>query len=99
MMVQSQNQWAEGHKDDDKEKVHAMLLEEASDLLKQDLSKAQHQVLHRWLYASTSLPAGENFLFDESNQLAAIGDWCIKGRVEAAFESGNQLAEKTGSIL
>ena len=99
MMVQSQNQWAEGHKDDDKEKVHAMLLEEASQLINQDLSAAEHQVLHRWLYASTSVPAEQNFFHDESNQLACIGDWCIKGRVEAAFESGHQLAKKMSSLL
>lgn len=99
MMVQSQNQWAEAHVDEDKTKVHAMLLEEASELLKQDLSKAEHQVLHRWLYASTSVAADAKFLLDESNQLACIGDWCIKGRVEAAFESGHHLAENIGFIL
>ena len=99
MMVQSQNQWAEVHVDEEKDKVQAMLLEEASHLLNQDLSKAHHQTLHRWLYASTSVPAGDNFFHDEKNQLACIGDWCIKGRVEAAFESGHQLAEKMASNL
>jgi predicted NAD/FAD-dependent oxidoreductase len=99
MMVQSQNQWAETHVDEDKDKVQAMLLEEASGLLNHDLSKADHQVLHRWLYASTSVPAEQNFFHDEKNQLACIGDWCIKGRVEAAFESGHRLAEKMASSL
>lgn len=99
MMVQSENRWAEAHVDEDKDKVHAMLLEEASSLLNQDLSSAEHQVLHRWLYASTSVAAGENFFHDEKNQLACIGDWCIKGRVEAAFDSGYRLAEKIASSL
>lgn len=99
IMVQSQNQWAEAHKDDDKEKVHAILLEEAAALLNQNLSGAEHQVLHRWLYASTSVPAEQNFFHDEKNQLACIGDWCIKGRVEAAFDSGHRLAEKMVSSL
>lgn len=99
IMVQSQNQWAEANVDKDKDKVQAALLEEASKLLKQDLSNAEHQVLHRWLYASTSVPLEQSFFIDERNQLACIGDWCIKGRVEAAFDSGNQLAEKMSSIL
>lgn len=99
MMVQSHNQWAEMHVNEDKNKVQAMLLEEAADLLNQDLSGAEHQVLHRWLYASTSAPAGQSFLFDENDQLACIGDWCIKGRVEAAFDSGNLLAQKMSSML
>lgn len=99
MMVQSQNRWAEANVDEDKDKVQAMLLEEASQLLNHDLSSAEHQVLHRWLYASTSVPAGENFFHDERNQLACSGDWCIKGRVEAAFDSGNLLAQKMSSLL
>jgi len=99
MMVQSHNQWAEMHVNEDKDKVQAMLLEEAADLLNQDLSGAEHQVLHRWLYASTSAAAGQSFLFDENNQLACIGDWCIKGRVEAAFDSGNLLAQKMSAML
>lgn len=99
MMVQSQNEWAEANVDMDKDKVLSILLEEASNLLGQDLSNAEHQVLHRWLYASTSAPAGEKFFYDESNQLACIGDWCIKGRVEAAFESGHSLAQKMSPSL
>ena len=99
MMVQSHNQWAQANVDEEKEKLQAMLLDEASKLLQQDLSIAEHQVLHRWLYASTSVPAGQSFFLDESSQLACIGDWCIRGRVEAAFDSGNQLAEKISSLL
>ncbi len=99
MIVQSQNHWAEAHVGEDKNKVQATLMEEASQLLNQELSNAEHQTLHRWLYASTNVPAGKNFFHDESNQLACIGDWCIKGRVEAAFESGHQLAEKLASTL
>lgn len=99
MMVQSQNRWAEANVDEDKDKVQAMLLEEASQLLNHDLSSAEHQVLHRWLYASTSVPGGESFFHDEHNQLACIGDWCIKGRVEAAFDSGNLLAQKMRPLL
>lgn len=99
MMVQSHNQWAETNVDEEKEKLQAMLLDEASKLLQQDLSIAEHQVMHRWLYASTSAPSGQSFFLDESSQLACIGDWCIRGRVEAAFDSGNQLAEKISSLL
>lgn len=99
MMVQSQNLWAEANVDKDKTEVHNQLLEEASQLLGEDLFKAEHQVLHRWLYASTRKPAEEPYLLDQTNQLACIGDWCIKGRVEAAFESGYQLAQDFQNLI
>lgn len=99
IMVQSHNQWAEAHVEDDKEAVKDVLISEASKLTGHNLYKAEHQVLHRWLYASTSIPGGEAFFHDEKNALASIGDWCIKGRVEAAFESGLALAQKLQSEL
>ncbi len=99
MMIQSHNQWAEAHVEDDKEKVHQALLKEASRLTGHDLAKADHQVLHRWLYASTSKPAGDTFFLDEENTFGCIGDWCIKGRVEAAFESGLAMVEKLETLL
>ena len=55
---------------------------------------ASHKDLHRWRYANIQRQAGEPCFFDAANQLAACGDWCIEGRVEAAFLSGQALAEK-----
>lgn len=99
MMVQSHNQWAEEHVDDDRESVMQHLLKEASSLTGHDLTGADHKVLHRWLYASTNTPAGASYLLDETKQIACIGDWCIRGRVEAAFESGFALAGKLEDVL
>lgn len=99
MMIQSHNTWAEMHINDDKSDVQKALLHEASVLLNHDLTSAQHQVLHRWLYASTSNSVGNPFLLDEENAVASIGDWCIKGRVEAAFESGFLLSKKMRELL
>ncbi len=94
MMVQSTNQWAEQHVDDDKQEVMDRLIAEASNLTGHDLTKADHKVIHRWLYASTSRPGSELFFHDERNAVSSIGDWCIRGRVEAAFESATALADK-----
>lgn len=99
MMIQSHNTWAETHINDDKAEVQKALLDEGSVLLGQDLTNAQHQVLHRWLYASTSKSTGKPFLLDKQNAIASIGDWCIKGRVEAAFESGFLLSKKLHELI
>jgi hypothetical protein len=48
---------------------------------------------HRWRYALVERTAGQPFLWDEATNLGACGDWCLGPRVEAAFESGDALAE------
>ncbi|MEM9440439.1 MAG: FAD-dependent oxidoreductase [Pseudomonadota bacterium] len=54
---------------------------------------------HRWRYALASQPLGEVCLFDEDLQLGVCGDWCLAGRVEAAFHSGIALAGRVlGSL-
>jgi hypothetical protein len=43
---------------------------------------------HRWRYATTSTPLGDDCLFDPATRLVACGDWCRGGRLEGAFLSG-----------
>ncbi len=47
---------------------------------------------HRWRYARTSTPLGEDCAWDPAMRLAACGDWCLGARVEAAFLSGSAAA-------
>ncbi len=49
-------------------------------------------VPHRWRYALVETPLGEPCLWDAGRRIGACGDWCIGGRVEAAFDSGVALA-------
>ena len=94
ILIQSDNEWAEIHLEDDQDEIRATLLAAASDLAGADLSMASHQVMHRWRYAATRTPAGKPFLIDPSLQLAACGDWCLGGKVEAAFLSASELADQ-----
>jgi renalase len=48
---------------------------------------------HRWRYALVEQAAGLAFLWDERARIGACGDWCLGPRVEAAFESGDALAD------
>lgn len=52
-----------------------------------DIHAASYVAAHRWRYALVETPAGTPFLSDPSG-LHACGDWCLGGRVEAAFDSG-----------
>ena len=94
ILIQSDNEWAEAHLEDDADQVREMLLTAASELAGVDLSAASHQVMHRWRYAATRTPAGKPFLIDPALQLAACGDWCLGGKVEAAFLSASELADQ-----
>ena len=76
--------------------------EEVRDLLLQSLRshagsfEAIYATAHRWHYALVETPAGAPYFWNAGAGFGACGDWCIGGRVEAAFDSGHQLA---GRIL
>ena len=81
------------------EAMQALLLQELSELLELDMHHAQHISLHRWLYAGVTEAVGQDYLLDVEHQLAACGDWCIEGRIEAAFLSGHSLGMQISRIL
>ena len=91
IVVQSTNAWAKERVDTDKTQVMAELLTAFQSASGVATSVAKHKVIHRWLYANVGTPAGKDFLADEAMGLYACGDWCIAGRVEAAFTSGDRL--------
>ncbi|MEL7430380.1 MAG: amine oxidoreductase, partial [Pseudomonadota bacterium] len=99
IVVQSRNDWADANTEMPREEVQEILEARAAQLTGIELARAPHRGLHRWLYASTSKPADQPFLLDGENRLAAIGDWCIRGRVEAAFESATAFAAELETRL
>jgi len=94
LLVQSTNGWAEQHLDDDPATVQALLIQAMHDLTGIDLSQVSQQALQRWRYAAVARPLEQDHLIDFDLKIAAAGDWCIKGRVEAAFLSAVSLAQK-----
>ena len=48
---------------------------------------------HRWRHAQVEQPLGQPCLWDAEASLGACGDWCLGGRVEAAWDSGRALAD------
>ena len=99
LLVHSTNRWAEAHLDTDAESVIACLGDELGNIIGQDLPEADHVALHRWRYANIGKQRGAEFYVDRELQLAAVGDWCIQGRVEAAFSSARGLTRQLRPIL
>lgn len=94
LAVLATNAWAQAHMEDDPEEVMAHVIAEASRVTGIDLTSADHRDLHCWRYANISRQSGEPFILDAEHRLMACGDWCIQGRVEAAYLSGKAAAER-----
>lgn len=99
LLVQSTNEWAEAHIDEDIPAMQSLLLKEVFALTGLDASAAPHLATHRWRYAHVENAAETPFLLDSERQLAVCGDGCLGGRVEAAWLSADGLASALRQTL
>ena len=99
LLIQASNRWAEANMELDDRAVIAQLVAETSRVIGQDVSRADHVGLHRWRYANPGQRQGAQSLVDDGHRLAAFGDWCIHGRVESAFLSGLDAAQRIRNLL
>lgn len=94
LLVHSTNAWADDHIEDEIDAIRHHLLDEASAVCGIDLRVANYCDLHRWRYANIDKRSGPACYASDDVQLAACGDWFLRGRVEAAFTSANALADR-----
>lgn len=99
LVVNSDAAWADLHIAMPLEEVKQQMIEAIRRHVNIDPQDAESAVVHRWRYANVERPVGEPYLLDRELQLAACGDWCIAGRVEAAFLSATALADILGGIM
>lgn len=99
IIAHSTNQWAEDNIESSPEKVTSHLISELSDIIGLDLASSDHIDLHRWRYANARKQTGQKAYIDFDNNLAACGDWCIEGKVEAAFNSACHIVESINNKL
>ncbi|MBT4885425.1 MAG: NAD(P)-binding protein [Legionellales bacterium] len=94
LLVHSTNSWAESNIDGDKEFVKDFLCAETSRVIGCDVGTANHIGLHGWRYANISSQKEMQEFIDSDIKIAACGDWCSHGRVEASFISAERIAAK-----
>ena len=99
LVVHSSNEWASAHIDEGPTAIENQLLVALNQLVDPGLLSIQEIHLQRWRYAKVEKAVGKEFLVDEENRLAAVGDWCSGCRAEDAFVSGRALAEHLERIL
>lgn len=93
IIVQAKGEWSAENSEKDGEVVGAILRQAAEQVLEVNFSDVKYQSVHFWRYAAPKNVAKYPYFFDQTNHLAAAGDWCVAGRIEGAFLSASALAE------
>jgi renalase len=92
IVVHATPEWSRAHLEESREEVARRLLARFQTVTGQTRAPT-FVAAHRWRYALVEEPAGTPFVWDAASRLGACGDWCLGPRVEAAFDSGEALAE------
>lgn len=92
-VIQSTPDWAAAHLEDSKEDIIRQLQQAFADVLGLQLPTVDFAHAHRWLYARPDQQCDWGALAAPELGLYACGDWCLGGRVENAWLSGQQAAK------
>ncbi|MDE1165048.1 MAG: FAD-dependent oxidoreductase [Pseudomonas sp.] len=93
-VLHATSQWSKQHIDLPKEAVIEHLHGAFAELVNCAMPAPAFSIAHRWLYAR---PAGNHewgALADADLGLYVCGDWCLSGRVEGAWLSGQDAARR-----
>ncbi len=99
LLVHATNRWADCHMNDQASEIMAYLCNQTTTVLSQTVAHADHMSLHRWPYANVAKHKQQQIYMDPCAQLAACGDWCIQGRIEAAYESAALLGLEIEKVM
>ena len=86
--------WSRQHLDLSKEAVTEHLLGAFAELIDCVVPAPEFTLAHRWLYARPTQAHEWSALADTRLGLYACGDWCLTGRVEGAWLSGQEAARR-----
>jgi predicted NAD/FAD-dependent oxidoreductase len=88
--IHASAEWSSGHLDNSPEQITNALSREFFAATNIPTRPVFFRA-HRWRYAKVSVPLGQPFLWDPTQRLGLCGDWCLGGRLEAAYLSGHAL--------
>jgi hypothetical protein len=86
--------WTREHVDAVPERVATALVGALAAAVGRPLPAPTFADAHRWRYAQGALDPAPGALVDAAGTLAVAGDWCHGGRIEGAWLSGTQAAER-----
>ncbi len=86
--------WSRQHLDQPREAIIEQLHGAFAELIDCIVPAPEVTLAHRWLYARPGQSHEWGALADAHIGLYACGDWCLSGRVEGAWLSGQEAARK-----
>lgn len=86
--------WSTQHLEDRPDTIVAALTNAFFEAVRTPGREPNHAHAHRWRYALPEQPLEVGCLWDAERNLAVAGDWCHGARVEGAFLSGLEAAER-----
>lgn len=93
-VIHARSGWSEARINEPPEAVQPLLLGAFTRMTGIDAGAVDYATTHRWRYAHANAGIAEGCIFAPEAGLAACGDWCIGGGVEAAFTSATALADR-----
>lgn len=91
-VIHASTAWSESHVDDQPDDVGAFLMDGFDDLIPAGLPRVFHAEVHRWRYAAADPPLAVGAITHD--RVIVCGDWCKGSRIEDAYLSGLDAAEK-----
>ena len=93
-VLHASSAWSRQHLDLPRETVIEQLRCAFAELIGCSVPEADFSLAHRWLYARPAQAHQWGALADADLGLYACGDWCLSGRVEGAWLSGQEAARR-----
>lgn len=93
-VLHASSPWSRQHLDMSRESVIEHLHGAFAELIDCVVPAPEFTLAHRWLYARPSQAHEWGALADAHLGLYACGDWCLSGRVEGAWLSGQEAARR-----
>ena len=91
-VAQASPAWSAMHIEADRPAIALRMLPLLCAAIGASPDSVRHSAAHRWRFARVKIPLGQPFLRNENGTLYLGGDWCLGARIEAAWASGNAIA-------
>lgn len=91
-VLQSTPEWAQAHLETDKSEICRLMLAAFAQVIADEIPEPAFLHAHRWLYARPADSCQWGALAAPEKGLYVCGDWCLGGRIENAWLSGQQAA-------
>ncbi len=98
LVIHTSHLWTESHLNEDRAEIELFLRNELKTRLNLNRGDPRYSALHFWRYAlMNQTPEERNqapYFLDQERQLASVGDWCHRSRIEDTWLNAKELAIK-----